>query len=669
MPLLPCVGRYGERSRVMLRSPVTGRFIISSALMSVVQAQKVRLARTQGPYYGGSLPNVNQIGRNASELQGSFHSPLDSSRSTRHHGLVERVHRDRRFVSPSRPYRRQMDNSHSSAVYLSPPLDPSWRRNWNSNFPWDKSQIFHQLPTAALNRTNSDSALHTSVMNPPAGDPFAGLSLAAQGRQAVISYPVPPIEENGPDDGRLLKPWDSRKLPLLSSRPKSCEVPGITVFPSPDQQGGASHGASVLNTGGSLPDLSSLHFPSPLPTPLDPEEPGYPSLSGGSSTGNLTCTLTQLGINSSSAFHSTGLLPSLQGTLSNPSLQSSLSNPNIRSSLSSHSFTNSLSSASLHSSLSNPSLQSSLSSSPSLRSSLSSQSLQSSLSNSSLQSAASNPSYGGSGSFAPHTPGQGVALDTSKLQMDQRLSQYSFGQQQVQKGPVPAQTGVHTHRPSSQTAQLHQHNMQNLHKTQNFQMQRPNQNQNPGSYGSVDASQPDSQTEQQTGQNRPLPALQQISELDLYNDSMFLNSLLDEPYLNLQLSSRQKQNLSLSQQIGLDSHDLGSGSVKAHGQQGALELLESSEQQMLSHNQCQTYSDGRHTVPNIILTGDSPSGLSKEITHALSGVPGFEMDPFSSDDSLRMDPLALEGLGMLTDGDLMLADPAVEDSFRSDHLK
>lgn len=69
------------------------------------------------------------------------------------------------------------------------------------------------------------------------------------------------------------------------------------------------------------------------------------------------------------------------------------------------------------------------------------------------------------------------------------------------------------------------------------------------------------------------------------------------------------------------------------------------------------------------VSGDSPSGLSKEITHALSGVPGFEMDPFSSDDSLRMDPLALEGLGMLTDGDLMLADPAVEDSFRSDHLK
>ena len=61
-------------------------------------------------------------------------------------------------------------------------------------------------------------------------------------------------------------------------------------------------------------------------------------------------------------------------------------------------------------------------------------------------------------------------------------------------------------------------------------------------------------------------------------------------------------------------------------------------------------------------------GLSKEIASALSHVPGFEMDSFALDDPLRMDPLALEGLGML-DGDFMLTDPAVEDSFRSDRLK
>lgn len=49
--------------------------------------------------------------------QGSFPSTLESSRSTRHHGLVERVQRDRRFISPVRPYRnRQVSFSFLSIV-------------------------------------------------------------------------------------------------------------------------------------------------------------------------------------------------------------------------------------------------------------------------------------------------------------------------------------------------------------------------------------------------------------------------------------------------------------------------------------------------------------------------------------------------------------------------
>ncbi|XP_028437551.1 CREB-regulated transcription coactivator 2-like isoform X4 [Perca flavescens] len=94
-----------------------------------LQAQKLRLARSQGPYYGGSLPNVNQIGRSPQDFQGSFPSSLESNRSTRHHGLVERVQRDRRFITPVRPYRnRQMDSSPYNSAYLSPPPDPGWRR-------------------------------------------------------------------------------------------------------------------------------------------------------------------------------------------------------------------------------------------------------------------------------------------------------------------------------------------------------------------------------------------------------------------------------------------------------------------------------------------------------------------------------------------------------------
>ncbi|XP_071324788.1 CREB-regulated transcription coactivator 2 isoform X2 [Trachinotus anak] len=764
-----------------------------------LQAQKLRLARSQGPYYGGSLPNVNQIGRTPQDFQGSFPSTLESNRSTRHHGLVERVQRDRRFVSPVRPYRnRQVDSSPYNSAYLSPPTDPSWRR------------------------TNSDSALHTSVMNPPTGDPFTtgGPTFTPQstrrsgqsdgeGRR-MFPYPVPPIEENVLDEGKLLKPWDTKKLPLLSSRPKSCEVPGINIFTSPEQPSTPAHGVpSALNTGGSLPDLSSLHFPSPLPTPLDQDEPGYPgssSLSGGSSTGNLASTLTQLGINAANApggngnfhHHTPGLLASLQSTLSNPSLQSSLSNPNIQSSLSSHSFSNSLSSASLHSSLSNPSLQSSLSSSPSLPSSLSSQSLHSSLSNSSLQSASSsNPSYssgvGGSSScsssYSPLLSGQGqpslstsprrraqlsplilpmggearrhhskqfsptisptlssitqgVPLDTSKLPLDQRLPPYPLSQSHQhqpgshqplpglpgsQPGQQPPQLGQHHHqqlhrlqqqRPNAQQQQqqhhhqqhhqqhqqqqqqsqsmqqLHLQNLRNQHMQQHFgTQQRPmGQHMNATSTSliknesaldqciqssSSSQCQVKQEAEQQVEQQRVggLQQLQQISHnlaTDFYNDALF-NSLLDDPYLSLQLTGKTNQQFTAENQgdgLSLNHSSLSCGSTDKNqfpsNTQGPLGLQDPGDQQLLN-NQNQNYSsgDGRHNVPNIILTGDSPPGLSKEIASALSHVPGFEMDPFSLDDPLRMDPLALDML----DGDLMLADPAVEDSFRSDRLK
>ncbi|XP_034021376.1 CREB-regulated transcription coactivator 2-like [Thalassophryne amazonica] len=587
----------------------------------------------------------------------------------------------------------------------------------------------------------------------------------------MFPYPVPPIEENVLDEGKLLKPWDTKKLPLLSSRPKSCEVAGINIFPSLEQPSTLTHGVhSALNTGGSLPDLSIFHFPSPLPTPLDHDEPSsYPgssSVSGGSSTGNLASTLTQLGIGTATA--PGGLLVTLQSTLSNASLQSSLSNPNIQSSLSSQSFSSSLSSASLQSSLSNPSLQSSLSSSPSLPSSLSGQSLHSSLSNSSLQSASSsNPAYssgvGGSNScsssYSPLLSGQGqpslstsprrraqlsplilpmggesrrhhskqfsptisptlssitqgVALDTSKLPLDQRLPPYPLSQSH-QHQPHPGLPGTQSNppapplshhqqlhhppqlRPSAQQQpQLHLQNLRNAQTQHSFGMQQrsvlPPLNTTGipliKSESAVEHCVHNSprrlkqQAEQQAEQQRAgVPPQRQVShtlttDLALYNDTL-LNSLLDDPYLNLHLTGRSGQQFTGENQC--DSLSLNHCGTTDQNQytshtQGPLEFQEHGDHHFLN-NQNQDYStgEGRHNVPNIILTGmdscsgESPPGLSKEIASALSHVPGFEMDSFSLDDPLRIDPLALDML----DGDLMLADPAVEDSFRSDRLK
>ncbi|NWV28665.1 CRTC2 protein, partial [Origma solitaria] len=275
-----------------------------------LQAQKLRLAHSRGPFYSGSLPNVNQIGTGVPEFQGP--SPLDSTRSTRHHGLVERVQRDpRRMMSPLRRYVRQIsfvpcprrragapalpsgfgspplsvwpltcphiDSSPYGPTYLSPPPEPSWRR------------------------TNSDSALHTSVMNPAPQDAYLGPSQAGPppGRRAG-EPPCPPCPSGalgGPSaaPSPVCSP-DPPAPPQRRSHHDPVSLPSPSIFPSPDQPANVPLMPSALNTGGSLPDLTTLHFPSPLPTPLDPEEAPYPPLSGGSSTSNLATTMTHLGI-------------------------------------------------------------------------------------------------------------------------------------------------------------------------------------------------------------------------------------------------------------------------------------------------------------------------------------------------------------------------------------
>lgn len=98
------------------------------------KTQYLQLGQNRGQNYGGSLPDVNRVGNGT--IDGPFqNSVLDTSRTTRHHGLVERVYRDRnRVASPHRrppagdKHGRQMDSCPYSAAYLSPPPDTSWRR-------------------------------------------------------------------------------------------------------------------------------------------------------------------------------------------------------------------------------------------------------------------------------------------------------------------------------------------------------------------------------------------------------------------------------------------------------------------------------------------------------------------------------------------------------------
>ncbi|XP_031162908.1 CREB-regulated transcription coactivator 1b isoform X4 [Sander lucioperca] len=256
--------------------------ITRAARLQLQKTQYLQLGQNRGQYYGGSLPNVNQIGNGNIDLPFQ-NSVLDTSRTTRHHGLVERVYRDRnRITSPHRrplsvdKHGRQIDSCPYSSVYLSPPPDTSWRR------------------------TNSDSALHQSTMNPKPQEVFAGGSQELQPKR-VLLLTVPGTEnsESNADKDAQEQLWDGEKDD--SSKPNTCDVPGINIFPSPDQELNPSVLPAAHNTGGSLPDLTNIQFPPPLSTPLDPEDTvAFPSLSSSNSTGSLTTNLTHLGISAAS---------------------------------------------------------------------------------------------------------------------------------------------------------------------------------------------------------------------------------------------------------------------------------------------------------------------------------------------------------------------------------
>ncbi|NWR25596.1 CRTC1 protein, partial [Emberiza fucata] len=206
--------------------------------LQLQKTQYLQLGQSRGQYYGGSLPNVNQIGNSAMDLPFQHNgalaeafgavpvsltpfqsSALDTSRTTRHHGLVDRVYRDRNRLGS--PHRRPLSvDKHGrqislgaglcpyGTVYLSPPSDTSWRR------------------------TNSDSALHQSTMTPAQQESFSGGSQDMQ-QKRVLLLTVPGMEEPTSDADKTLSKqgWDTKKTG--SSRPKSCEVPGIKALLCP----------------------------------------------------------------------------------------------------------------------------------------------------------------------------------------------------------------------------------------------------------------------------------------------------------------------------------------------------------------------------------------------------------------------------------------------------
>ncbi|XP_023390317.1 CREB-regulated transcription coactivator 1 isoform X2 [Pteropus vampyrus] len=635
-----------------------------AARLQLQKSQYLQLGPSRGQYYGGSLPNVNQIGSGTVDLpfQTPFQSSgLDTSRTTRHHGLVDRVYRERgRLGSPHRRplsvdkhgrqisfsrglgwesgallltagprvyladgtassgWISQADSCPYGTVYLSPPADTSWRR------------------------TNSDSALHQSTMTPTQPEPFTGGSQDAH-QKRVLLLTVPGMEETTSETDKNLskQTWDTKKT---GSRPKSCEVPGINIFPSADQENTTALIPAAHNTGGSLPDLTNIHFPSPLPTPLDPEEPTFPALSSSSSTGNLAANLTHLGIG-------TG-----QG-MSTP-----VSSPQHR-----------------------PAGVSPLSLSSEARRQQAQQQVSPTLS-----------------PLSPIT--QAVAMDA--LSLEQQLPYAFFTQAGSQQPPPPQPQPPPPPPPASQQQPpppppqvpvglpsggplMPSNSLTRGPQLPPLSVTVPS---------SLPQSPPDNPGQPPMGIDiTSAPALQQyrtsagspanqsptspvsnqgFSPGSSPQHSSTLGSVFGDSYYEQQMAARQANALSHQlEQFNMMETAISSSSLYSPGStlnysQAAMMGLMGSHGSLPDTQQLGYPSHS--SIPNIILTvtGESPPSLSKELTSTLAGVGdvSFDSDSQFPLDELKIDPLTLDGLHMLNDPDMVLADPATEDTFRMDRL-
>ncbi|XP_074060838.1 CREB-regulated transcription coactivator 1 isoform X5 [Macrotis lagotis] len=568
-----------------------------AARLQLQKTQYLQLGQSRGQYYGGSLPNVNQIGSSSMDLpfQTPFQSSgLDTSRTTRHHGLVDRVYRDRnRLGSPHRrplsvdKHGRQVDSCPYGTVYLSPPSDTSWRR------------------------TNSDSALHQSTMTPAQQDSFAGSSQDIQ-QKRVLLLAVPGMEETTSETDKNLSKqvWDSKKTG--SSRPKSCEVPGINIFPSTDQENTTTLIPATHNTGGSLPDLTNIHFPSPLPTPLDPEESTFPALSSSNSTGNLAANLTHLGIGTAN-----------QGMLATPGSSPQHRQPTV---------------------------------SPL---SLNAESRR-------QQSQQMSPT------LSPLSPiTQAVAMDA--LSLEQQLP-YSFFTQASSQQPPPPQQQQQQQQQQPQPPQQQPQVPSSLSQTtplmpsSGLQRGPPLPPLSVTVPSTIPQSPPGNQAQPSMGIDITSGSLQQYRS----NAGSPANQSPTSPVSNQGFSPGSSPQLEQFNMIenAISSNSLYSPCSTLNYSQAAMMGLTGSHSSLQDSQQLNYSSHGN--IPNIILTvtGESPPSLSKELTNTLAGVGdvSFDSDSQFPLDELKIDPLTLDGLHMLNDPDMVLTDPATEDTFRMDRL-
>ncbi|KAM4826057.1 CREB-regulated transcription coactivator 3 isoform 2-T2 [Thomomys bottae] len=482
------------------------------------------------------------------------------------------------------------------------------RSKAGQQLPWKEEKQPGFRLASALNRTNSDSALHTSVLSTKPQDPFGGGGQSTwpapdmgfcdrerdghrDGHREVVSFSGPLKEENLLTVPKPLPKqlWEAKEVQSLSGRPRSCDVGDSNVFPHNGSRAGLSPFLGALNTGGSLPDLTSLHYSAPLPASLDTGDHLFGSMSVGSSMGNLPAAMTHLGMRSSSG---------LQSSRSNPSIQATLSKITLSSPLSSHPQTAVASASALH---------------PSLR-----------------LFSLSNPS-----------------LSTTSLSGPSRRRQPPVSPLTLSPGPE-ARPGFS--RQLSSTSPLNPYPASQMVSSER----------SPLSF---------LPTEAQVSPPPPYPMPQELPQ-PLLQQPCPLDPSAQQPLPQADFPLLPSQGSSLTNffpDVGFDPQSIRPG--PAFPQQVPLQP-DAREPQDSLHLRPNLYPNCGN-FPNTVLPEDSSPSLFKDLSSALAGMPEVSLDvdtSFPLEEELQIEPLSLDGLTMLSDSSMGLLDPSVEETFRADRL-
>jgi len=234
-----------------------------------------------------SLPNVNHIGKSdkssidlISALNNleEMRNGTDSARERRHqspHASDRNLHQYHNQHGTFFCDQKKVDSSPYSSMYLSPPsIDTNWRRTHSDSALHQTSLLVEQLHEnpQQIGLTSPHRSLNNMM---------APMMLSSENSNTNFVSDVPLMAW---DPGKKLIPNFSNQQLLSASlpndsRPKSCEIPGITIYPTQEDSNVVNHHVPFSSNTGSLPDLTHLNLPAPLSTPIDFDDQNLSSTS------------------------------------------------------------------------------------------------------------------------------------------------------------------------------------------------------------------------------------------------------------------------------------------------------------------------------------------------------------------------------------------------------